>query len=82
MKERFFSLIIKHYSYFRWGESVFREKIKVIDFTQVNQEEVGKNHKSIADNMRKKPYYQHLDTLNVSEIFLEFLNNFYFRLKT
>lgn len=52
----------------RYGESVFREKVPVIEFSQVQEEETAKSHKSVAETMRKKGYYQNLEALNVKKI--------------
>lgn len=49
----------------RYGESVFREKKQVKDFTEIIQEEIGKDHKSLAEVVRKKLYYKNLEPLNV-----------------
>lgn len=44
---------------------MFREKIQVSSFTQMIQEEIGKNHKSLAENVRKKLIFQNIEPLNV-----------------
>lgn len=54
---------------------MFREKIQVSSFTQMIQEEIGKNHKSLAENVRKKLIFQNIEPLNV--ILLNFASDNY-----
>lgn len=49
------------------GESIFRNTVKTRDLTLSDELVAGKTHESIADQMRAKGYYEHLEELNIEE---------------
>ncbi len=56
----------------RLGESIFRNTIKTSDLTRSDEELVaGKTHESIAEQMRGKNYYEHLEEQNVEDTSLK-----------
>ena len=39
-----------------------------MDFTRADEPKPGKSHEEIANQMRKKSYYLHLDPMNIEDI--------------
>ena len=52
----------------RWGESIFREEILTHDLALSIDSKAGEQHKIIASQMRKKFYYQNLETLTIEDL--------------
>lgn len=52
----------------RWGESIFREEIFTKDLALSVDANSGEQHKNIANQMRKKFYYQNLENLIIEDL--------------